>query len=243
MPAIANIARMSRTSHALAALAALALTLTGCTSTADDDKPSAPADLPAAQTLLADGAKAMAEVKSAHFVIDVNGKISGLTLKRAEGDLTQEGSAQGTATIEQFGSALEAKFVIVGSSLWLQGPTGGYQQLPLAAAATVYDPSAILDPDRGVAKLLSSVKNATTVGKETVDGKETYKVQVEPDPVALAALIPGVGTGVTGHVWLDAATKQLVKGEFVIPAKGSDPAGTVTVTFTNYNAPVTISAP
>lgn len=232
---------MSRTSYALAALAALALTLTGCTSTADDKTP--PADLPAAQTLLADGAKAMAEVKSAHFVIDVNGKISGLTLKRAEGDLTQEGSAQGTASIEQFGTAIEAQFVIVGSDLWLKAATGGFQKLPLAAAATVYDPSAILDPNRGVAKLLTSVKSATTQAKETVDGKETYKIQVEPDPVALAALIPGVGAGVTGHVWLDATTKQLVKGEFTIPAKGSDPAGTVTVTFTKYNDPVTISAP
>ncbi|GAA2371498.1 lipoarabinomannan carrier protein LprG [Catellatospora methionotrophica] len=233
---------MSRTSYALAALAALALTLTGCTSKADEPS-TPPADLPAAQTLLLDGAKAMAEVKSAHFVIDVNGKISGLTLKRAEGDLTQQGSAQGSATIEQFGTAIEAKFVIVGSDLYLQGATGGYQKLPLAAAATVYDPSAILDPNRGVAKLLSSVKTATTQAKETVDGKETYKIQVEPDPVALAALIPGVGTGVTGHVWLDATSKQLVKGEFLIPAKGSDPAGTVTVTFTKYNDPVTISAP
>ena len=113
----------------------------------------------------------MAEVKSAHFVIDVNGKISGLSLKRAEGDLTQQGSARGTASIEQFGPAIEAKFVIVGSDLWLKAATGGYQKLPLAAAATVYDPSAILDPNRGVAKLLSSVKTATTQAKETLDGK------------------------------------------------------------------------
>ncbi|MEV4413927.1 LppX_LprAFG lipoprotein [Catellatospora sp. NPDC049609] len=232
---------MFRTSHALAALAALALTLTGCTSTADD--PTDPADLPAAQTLLVDGAKAMAEVKSAHFVIDVAGKISGVPLKRAEGDLTQEGSAQGTATVEQFGAAIEAKFVIVGDKAWLQAGTGGYQQFPLTAAAQVYDPSAILDPQRGVAKLLGTIKSATTQAKETVDGRETYKIQVEPDPTALAALVPGVGTGVTGFLWLDATNKQLVKGEFTVPAKGSDPAGTVTVTFSKYNEPVTISAP
>ncbi|GAA1634655.1 LppX_LprAFG lipoprotein [Saccharothrix algeriensis] len=241
MPGGTTMRRMFRTSHALAALAALALTLTGCTSTADD--PTTPADLPAAQTLLTEGAAAMTAVKSAHFVIDVTGKISGVPLKRAEGDLTQEGSAKGTATIETLGTAVEANFVIVGDKAYLQGATGGYQQFPLTAAAQLYDPSAILDPNRGVAKLLTTIKSATTKAKETVDGRETYKIEVEPDAVALAALVPGVGAGVTGFLWLDASTKQLVKGEFTVPAKGSDPAGVVAVTFSKYNEPVTISAP
>ncbi|MBV1851491.1 LppX_LprAFG lipoprotein [Catellatospora tritici] len=232
---------MSRTKLALTALAIAALALTGCTPAKDDDKPAE--TLPSAQQLLGEGATAMAAVTTAHFVIDVDGKISGLSLKHAEGDLTNKGEATGSAKIEQFGALFEAKFVMLGSDLWLQGPTGGYTKLPLSAAATVYDPSAILDPNRGVAKLLSTVKSATTEAKETVDGHDVYKVKVEPDQAALAALVPGAPAGVTGYLWLDASTKQLVKGEFNMPAAGSDPAGKVTVAFTNYNAPVTVTPP
>jgi lipoprotein LprG len=231
---------MFRTSRVLAALAVLTIALTGCTSKKD----AAPAaDLPDAVQLLTDGGKAMTAVKTAHFVINVKGKVSGLALQQAEGDLTQEGSAKGSAKVEQLGAVMEAKFIIVGTSLYLQGPTGGYQKLPLAMAASVYDPSAILDPNRGVAKLLNTAKKAKTEARESVDGHDAYRLSVEPDPADLAGLIPGAAAGVKGLIWLDATTKQLLKGEFTMPPAGSDPAGTVTVTFTNYNAPVTVSAP
>jgi hypothetical protein len=34
-----------------------------------------------------------------------------------------------------------------------------------------------------------------------------------------------------------------VKGEFTVPASGASTGGVVTVTFTNYDFPVTVSAP
>ncbi|GHJ49660.1 hypothetical protein Cs7R123_70020 [Catellatospora sp. TT07R-123] len=231
---------MSRTKLALAALALTALALTGC-SPKKADTPAAA--LPDAKQLLAEGTAAMAQVTTAHFVIDVDGKISGLSLKHADGDLTAKGEAAGTVKIEQFGTLVEAKFVIVGTSAYMQGPTGKYLEFPLATAASIYDPSAILDPQRGVAKVLSTVKSATTEARETVDGHDSFKVKVEPDQAALAGLIPNAPAGVTGFLWLDAATKQLVKGEFNLPASGSDPAGKVTVEFSKYNDPVTVTKP
>jgi lipoprotein LprG len=47
----------------------------------------------------------------------------------------------------------------------------------------------------------------------------------------------------TGKLWLAADSKRLLKGQFTVPANGSDKGGTVTITFTDYDAPVTISAP
>ena len=82
---------MSRTSRALAALAALSLALTGCTAKkADTTTPSN--NLPAAEQVLTEAALAMAGVKTTHFAINVDGKISGLRLHSAEGDLTREGN-------------------------------------------------------------------------------------------------------------------------------------------------------
>ena len=85
----------------------------------------------------------------------LTGSCRSITVQKAEGDLTAAGDAQGTATIVQFGQLIEAEFVLVDGQLYLKGPTGGFSQVPAALAGSVYDPSAILNPDKGVAKVLS----------------------------------------------------------------------------------------
>ncbi|WP_020523280.1 LppX_LprAFG lipoprotein [Catelliglobosispora koreensis] len=228
---------MSRTLRALAALSIFAVALSGCTK---KNESPAPSELPAGATLMAEGDKAMSDVKSAHFTLTVDGTIDGLTVSKAEGDLTREGNAKGKATITQSGVKVEAEFVIVGQTAYIKGATGGFTPLPLAFAASVYDPSAILDPQRGAAKLLRTAKNPQTAGLEKVDGKDTYKVTFEPDTTAMAAVIPTKAAGVTAEVWLDKDTKKIAKAAFKIPGS---PGGTITVTFSNYDVPVTISAP
>jgi len=231
---------MSRTSRALALLAALTLALTGCSSKKDK---ATPPDSASAAALLAEAAVATAQVKTTHFTLDVNGTITGLSVKHAEGDLTREGSAKGTASISQLGVTFEAEFVMVDKKVYLKGPTGGFQQLDATAAAFVYDPSAILDPERGVAKILSAARNPKLLGTEKVADSDAYKISLDTDPAALAALIPGAPQGVTVVVWVDTTTKKLVKGAFTVPGASSAAGGTVTVTLSKFDAPVTISAP
>lgn len=235
-----SMAGMSRTLRALAALSVFAIVLTGCSKKNKEAKPS---ELPAGTQLMADGAKAMSEVKTVHFTIAVNGKVSGVSIKAAEGDLTKDGKAKGKATLEQLGFVIETEFILIGKDLYIKGPTGGFTRADASLAANVYDPSAILDPNRGAPKLLSTAKNPKTEAKEQVDGKDTYKVSFEPDTSALQSLIGSAIPGVNGLVWLDAQTKRIAKAEFKVPASGGNPEGTVTVTFSKYDEPVNISAP
>jgi lipoprotein LprG len=222
---------------AVLAAALLALGLAGCTS---GNKAS---DLPPAAQLLAASVAAVKDVQTVHFTLDVQGKVGDIAVHHADGVLTRAGEAKGSATVEQFGATVEVQFVVVGDKLYVKGPTGGYQQLPLSLASSVYDPSAILDPQRGVAKLLGSVSNARTEAKEQVGGKDAYRVAVTPAPGTLGALVPGIGDNATGKIWLAADSKRPLKGEFTVPGSASDKGGTVTITFTDYDAPVTISAP
>jgi lipoprotein LprG len=184
----------------------------------------------------------MREIKTTRFLITADGAISGLSLRRAEGVLTEEGSAEGTAQVEQAGQNVELTFVIVGDKIYLKGPTGGYQELPLALAASVYDPSAILDPDRGIARVLSTAINPRTEAAEAVDGTDTYRVAVTAAGADLKAVIPGVTGDVPGKVWLGSTDKRLHKAVFTLPAAGGA-TGTVTVTFSEFDAPADISAP
>lgn len=226
------------------AIAVVLVALSGCTSkpkksTTDKADPN----LPAAEGLLKESSAAMAGIKTAKFLITADGTIAGVALKRAEGVLTKEGSAQGTAQVEQLGATVELAFTIIGQTMYLKGPTGDYQQLPLALAASVYDPSAILDPERGIAKVLATAKDGKTEGTESVDGQETYRVAANMSAEHLVNVVPGVTGSVPGKLWIAKDGKRLLKAAFALPAVGEAKGGTVTVTFKEFDAPVNISAP
>ena len=226
---------MSRLRLALV-LSTVLVTLVACTPDKAKNGGNKADSLPAGDTLVQDSATAMREIKSTKFLITADGEIAGLSLRRAEGTLTKEGSAKGTAQVVQAGATVELVFVIVGDKLYLKGPTGGYQTLPVTLAATVYDPSAILDPDRGIAKVLGSATGAKTEASEPVDGKDAWRVAVNTTGTELSGLIPG-GTGsIPAKLWIAAADKRLLKATFTLSG------GTATVTFKEFDVPVTISA-
>jgi lipoprotein LprG len=231
---------MLRLRPVVALLAALVV-LTSCTKS-HDKKDQAAGGLPDGSQLVRDSAAAMKEIKTAKFLITADGAISGLSLRRAEGTLTKEGDAQGTAQIEQAGQNVDLTFVIVGDKIYLKGPTGGYQALPLALAATVYDPSAILDPERGIAKLLSTATDAKTEAAEAVDGTDAWRVAITANGADLSTIIPGVTGNTPGKVWIGKDDKRLHKAVFTLPAEGGA-TGTVTVTFQEFDAPADIKAP
>jgi lipoprotein LprG len=107
----------------------------------------------------------------------------------------------------------------------------------------VYDPSAILDPDRGIAKVLGSVTDAKTEAQESVDGRPAYRVAVKANGDDLSTIVPGVSGTVPGKVWLGTTDKRLLKAQFTLPGSGNAKGGTVTVVFSDFDAPATISAP
>jgi lipoprotein LprG len=227
----------------VACIAAVAVTLSACNGKKKDATPAATGPLPAAADLMTQGSTAMSSVNTVHFTLKVDGTLPNLPISAASGDLTKEGNAQGTATAQLFGNNVETKFIIIGQDAYIS-LVGGYQKQPLSALTSIFDPSAILDPNRGIAKLLATAKDPKVVGQETVDGKSTYKVTFTPDPTVVGALVPGAPADTASTVWIDASTHQVVRGQFTVPAAengGKD--ATVTIDFSNYNAPVTISAP
>jgi lipoprotein LprG len=196
--------------------------------------------LPAATDLIAQAQTAMGNVQTVHFTIDIDGTIDSLPISKADGVLTKAGDAKGTATVSELGATIEADFVIVGDSFYLKA-LGSFQKLPLSQATNVYDPSAILDPNRGISKILGAAKNPQTVAAESIDGKTAYKVTIDVDTASVSSLIPGAGAGTTGTIWIDKTSHRLVKGAFAVPSGGK--TATVTITLNDYDAPVSISAP
>ncbi|MQY02608.1 LppX_LprAFG lipoprotein [Actinomadura macrotermitis] len=232
-----------RRSHSLALVpAALALTLlTACSGDgkADDKKSSAP--LPDASATLQQASQAMASLKSVGFTLSTEDKPQ-IMVKSGDMKLLKSGDAQGTIQVEQSGQAVEMKIVSVGDSIYLDAGTGGWRKVPKALASTMYDPSAVLDPNRGIAKLLTSVQGSKAEATEKVDGKEASRVAVKLPKDAVGGLIPGVNEDVDGKLWISTSDHRLLKVKGNLP--GADGGkGAVIINFTEFDKPYKISAP
>ncbi len=152
-----------------------------------------------------------------------------IPVKTAEGDLTREGDAKGKLQI-MIGALQELEFVLTGDSVYIKGPTGGFQKsMSREQLSALYDPSAVVT---AVPTLLSSA----TGGKIEEQG-ESYKVSVTLPGEPLKKIVPGVTGDLPGTLLIDKATSRVTSID--LPLNG----GTVKVALTNYDAPVTIEAP
>ncbi|MFI6531503.1 LppX_LprAFG lipoprotein [Nonomuraea sp. NPDC050547] len=190
------------------------------------------AALPSGPDLMTKSAEAMKSVKSASFAIATEGKPK-VQIRKADGRLTSAGDADGTLTIEVFGSLQEISFFVVGDTVHFKGPTGGFQKMSKKDLAQIYDPSLILSPAEGIAKLLSTATDPRVEGEEGA----AYTVAATFSPEVLGKLIPGVSQGVNGRLLIDKASSRLTKA--TLPLQD----GSVIVSFSDYDAPVTITPP
>lgn len=221
----------------VAPFAAVVMTLIIALVTACGGGTGQTATLPQGATLLADSAKAMRSVSTTRFAFDVQGNTPGVQLRSAEGQLTREGSAKGSAKVDEGRQLLELQFTIIGQDLYLRPPTGPVQKLPLSFAGSVYDPSIILNPDRGIAAALASGKDATTQKREQADGVDTYRVQVTFPAQPLGTLVPGLAMDKPSEVWIAVQGSRLIKAQFPTTSGG------ITAHFSDYDAPAQITAP
>ena len=84
--------------------------------------------------------------------------------------------------------------MLAGGDLYIKGPTGGFSKVPAALAGRIYDPSAILNPDKGVAKVLTSVTNPHHHQHATAD---SWLVSGTVPAAVAAGLVPGITTDVS----------------------------------------------
>lgn len=222
----------------------LVLAAVACTDDGGDGGPGA--EQPDGARLVSQAAAATREVDTISFSLTVEGRIAGISITSAEGQLTRDGSVKGTAVLSATGQPVETEFVIVGDTLYLKGPTGGYQQLPASVAASIYDPTKILDDNLGLAALVAGASQPAVQGTEKVDGVDAYRVRVVFAKNNLGVLLPGAGaaTDLPGEVWLTSAEPHRpVKAKVDVPANGDNPGGTVTITLSGFNDPVDIAPP
>ncbi|MGS2640279.1 LppX_LprAFG lipoprotein [Streptosporangium sp. LJ11] len=217
----------------ITAVIAASFLVTACSGGGASDGTTA---LPDGADLLRKSADVTRAVKSAAFSMETEGTPP-VPVKKASGRLSGTGDADGTLQIDVMGSLQEINFVLIGETVHFKGVTGGFQRMSRSQLAAIYDPSAILNPDKGVVQLLANALDAKTQAAEKLDGVDAYRVSATLSQQVLATMVPGLTQSVDAVLWIDKATSRLLKAE--LPLTG----GKVIVAFSDYDVPVQVTAP
>lgn len=226
-----------RLSAVLVSLSLATALIAGCSSGSTQSG----APLPDATTLVKQSADTTKNVKSVHLVLSVQGKIPGLPIKTLTGDLTTSPTtaASGNAQLNLAGSDIDANFVVYDSVLYATLTPNKWSDF--GKASDVYDVSAILNPDTGLANVLANFSNAKAEGRESINGQSTIRISgtVSADAVNKIAPPFNATQPTPSTVWIqETGDHQLVQASL---QKSSGNA--VQMTLSNWGQPVTVTKP
>jgi lipoprotein LprG len=209
----------------------------GCSSKSQDSSKA----LPDAATLLKQSSETTKSESSVHMKLAVQGEIKELPIESLEGDLTTKPAvgAQGTANIVFLGQRLEGvDFAVVDGTLFAALTKGSFQDL--GPAVDIYDVSAILNPDTGLANVLANFTDPKADGRETLNGVDTVRVTGMVSADAVNKIVPIAATApVPGTAWIrEDDNHELIQAKLE-PTPGTG----ITMSCSDWGKPVTVSKP
>lgn len=232
-----------------AAAFAVVIAIGGCGSRGSNSVVTSGASSSAANkdvaTILKSAADALHKVTSMHVSLAVQGNVPNLLVTKLEGDIstTPQTVATGTATLLVGQSPQDAKFVFVDGHLYCDvGKPGSYTDF--GNGKSIYNVSVLLDPNKGLANVVSKLQGGTVAGTEQVNGIATTKItgNSSADDIATLAgskLTAQNVTTVPTTLWIASdGSSHLVKMQ-VTPTGGTS----VTLTMSEWGKQVTATKP
>jgi hypothetical protein len=208
---------------------------------------------PETQQLLQDASKATTALHSLHVNLQTT-NITTLPMEMVNADVTNQpegnGQAVGDAMIrlQPKSPAVPKQFLVTNKTMYTKNEAGAYTSM--GPAEKIYDPGVVLDKNKGIGFVIGKVTGPQTAGNETIDGVATVKVTGMIDAKIIDPLVPQIGkNGGTLPITLYIADAKAPG------APGSPPSpvlvrmvldkdqGHVTITLSNWGAPVTIPNP
>lgn len=233
---------MRRLPMALTALALLASVACQSGSPGTSD----PGSLPEGDQLLSAAAGVMSGLSSVSFDIDIeaDGEPSNFQIQQALGTVTADGDVTATARLYLGERLVEAEYIRVDGTSYLMLVTGGFRELAESTASRIFDPSALLDEERGIPAALASASEATTQALEEVEGVDSYRVSARLDP----DLIEGLSQLASGReqpftLWVSADDNRLIRAQVTFEEPDGGNQTDLSVTFSGFNEDVDIQAP
>jgi lipoprotein LprG len=220
-----------------AALATALILTSGCSSGSGSNAP-----LPDAATLLKESSATTKGQQSVHLVITTTGDIKELPIQQLTGDLTNTPAvaASGKVDITALGTKLEGVgFVVADGTLY--GALTPNDWTNFGPAADIYDVSAILNPDKGLANVLANFTDPKAVDHENVGGVDTVKVTGSVSADAVNAIAPQLKvTGpIPGTAWISPDGDHKLIQAKLEPTSSTN----IQLTMSDWGKPVTVTKP
>ena len=206
---------------------------------------------PPAVDILNAATEAMKEVDSLHMEMtaQMTMTMSGMTLAvpmTFKGDVQNPDRVKGTLTMEALDQKVSMEMIVISTTTYMrESPTAEWQVTPTDQSGAPFDPEemAQLKPE--------DMKDLTFVGEEEVNGRPAYHVsgKVTSGLLNLEELLgEGGEAAFDADYWIDRETsyllKALVAGNLVMTGETEATVDMwMTMSFTDYNKPVTIEAP
>jgi lipoprotein LprG len=209
--------------------------------TASQTSQTSQSALPDAATLLNQSAQTTRALKSARLVQTVAGKIQGFPIKTLTGDLTTSPTtaASGNELLTVAGSDIDMNFVILDGVLYATLTPNKWSDF--GKASDIYDPTVFLNPNIGLANVLSNFSNPEVVGSETIDGAQTVRITGQVSADAANKIIPQIAASgpVPGTAWI----REDSNHELVQVTLEPSPGNSIQMTLSNWNNPVSVTKP
>ncbi|HWG73925.1 MAG TPA: LppX_LprAFG lipoprotein [Acidimicrobiales bacterium] len=221
---------------AAAALAASALAA-GCGSAPATVSPPA---------LLADARQVVNRTSAVHFdLTSENIPPAGTTLQGGQGDLARPDQLRGTFQVAVDGLPASVKLIEVGGKFYAELPFAGRYQVTDPAKFGLGDPAQLLNPDTGVSRLLTGLRDPKSSGEHRVAGEVLEEVSGTVPGTDVSGLLPDVDTtkAVVLVLGIDPTSHQVRQVEVTGPFASDTTESTYIVTLTNYGERVDVTAP
>src|ERR1700730_5313052 len=148
-------------------------------------------------------------------------------------------AAKGHTRLMLAGDAAEADFVVLDGTLFGSLDPNSWNNF--GPASDIYDVTVILNPDTGLANILSNFTNPKADGRETINGVQTIKITGQVSADAVNKIAPKVATSgtVPGTAWIrEDGNHDLVQAKLE-----PSPGNSIQMTLSKWNEPVTVEKP
>lgn len=200
---------------------------------------------PSATALLARSASAFDQMTSFHFSLTAQhlGDSDPLPVTQATGDVQRPDKLSATALVASPFGSVQVKLIIIGQQEWITNPlTGAFQ--PTTDYAGLL---AIFDAQQGVGAVLTHLQQSSTPQSSSSAAGSCWKISGALPASAVAGVVNGAAasnSNVRTTVCIGMADNALYSVTLTGPVSQTDTAQTTRVfTLTQFNQPVTITAP
>lgn len=209
-----------------------------------------PTPAPSADDIARQAGRRMVSVDSAHFIIELSGKLTylgdppTLALKRIEGDVVNPDQVRAVVQVSSFGVVAEIGVIGLGSDKYITNPISQQWELLSPDLGFYFDTGLIFHPEHGIDAVLEGT-DWTFRESDASQAEEYYLLHGQVAGEQIAPLTFGLVTSgqVPVDVWVDRADYYVHRIELIdLDSDPEDPTRLVLV-LSAFDVPVEIEAP